>query len=618
MDVNVATQLHQGFGIFRYSETLEQCGFETPSKQICAIALFVTEALPQMRKRVPDGETAVIVWMENALQRWASKRGNGVVQCSPLLELQARVSGVVRWDLCRDFAELLNFRCGPEAYTRATWKLRNLGYTPGLLDATDITEQFVDVILPSAVRIFDPVRGSGREVAWLSTVFYRAALRSANSDRVRRNQLNALAECRPVSPSEPDISEEETRALLQLPQAMEKLDPDERVALELYFGFHGPEHTLSDISGILGSSGFRARSTIVRGLARLAVELQAYGHGLSPSEVQLMQLVFGDGIDLSVAARILNLQPNRARAIIGGIGEKFRSGLRLRTTTKLSDLAQNDLAPNNEESMASTAKVDGETLKKSHILERLQRLRGVPPFRVKDGNVEVELGQGRWYSYREVQDLAKKYATLLESSEAPLAWLSVPGKADQHQKPACVEDLGKHVWQTAGALFDLLQEENPAEFQPEHRDEQVYALYRVLSSVALTFKEELTQSMRRSGVKIFRVRLTQDKRDLGQWLQPPVIEIAPTGCSGEIDIGEAVTNACFLLDAFSGDAPSDVARVLCREIFKDTSFAFPGFIRNETSHPECVDFERLPPKLADQLEVLRRMADVRPELSVAR
>jgi DNA-directed RNA polymerase specialized sigma24 family protein len=247
-------------------------------------------------------------------------------------ELNQRTEGVLEWDSFGEFSELLNYCIGSKSYLAAEAKLRSRGFQSSLIDLLGITENFLLSALPKAVRSFDLMRGDGHESAWLTTVFYRYALRVLLADRVNRSHLEALTDSVPaeIPTTEPwhftvqdDIQEKIRSALAQLPLT-------QRTALRLYFGVDGPEKTLSEIGGTLGCSEYVARTAVVYGLALLGLMLGVQGP-INQQAADLLELTLLKGMPLLDAARVLNLSYAEARRVYAAVGRTFRRGLRERT-----------------------------------------------------------------------------------------------------------------------------------------------------------------------------------------------------------------------------------------------------------------------------------------------
>src|SRR5713226_7162173 len=155
--------LHRRFGIFRYSQALQEHGIVSPAQQIVLIGRFVEAGLGKLRvvPQLSDDES-LCSWMRDKLaELLPALRVDEIAE--PLSSVAIRTMPLIAWNMYRDFAELLNFRCGATAYARSAAKLRTRGFDVRLLDLYGVAEQFLMVRLPRAVQSFDPSRGRGRE-----------------------------------------------------------------------------------------------------------------------------------------------------------------------------------------------------------------------------------------------------------------------------------------------------------------------------------------------------------------------------------------------------------------------------------------------------------------------
>ena len=245
---------------------------------------------------------------------WSFRDGPSAIRAgSPFERVEGACVHCPRLDSSGDFAELLNYRCGAKAYASATAKLRSRGLQSTLVDVLGITEHFQLSVLPKAVKTFDLIKGQGHEEAWLTTVFYRHGLRSLLADRANRSHLEAFSEYsvieEPVAPAWTEIDTTE------IVSAVQQLPPIENAALRLYFGFDGPERTLAEIGAEIGHSEYKARSAIVRGLGRLAVQLGLQGV-FDQREAAILRLTLVDGASLANAAKVLGISYAEARGFM--------------------------------------------------------------------------------------------------------------------------------------------------------------------------------------------------------------------------------------------------------------------------------------------------------------
>ncbi len=333
-------RLHQHIGVFGYSAEFTRLGVVTASSQIRGIGAFLTHLATAADLPIVGGD-------QSPVSSWIGQRLSTVAcnlpSVSSLEELQSGVPPFLEWDGAGDFAELLNLLSGDRAYSSAAAKLRSRGFETSLIDLLGLTEQFQLVVLRNAVRSFDLRRGEGHEDAWLTTVFYRYALRSLLADRANRSYLSALDSRSALEiPSASDDSHwtEEQGALLL--SNLPRLPPLERTALQLYFGFDGPEKTLAEIGDVLQCSEFKARSAVIRGMAALTA-LTDSPAGLTAIERTLLQQTTVEGRSLAAVAKSLGLSYLEARDLYSRIGRRFGVGLRKRTVSRPQGAEKEDL-----------------------------------------------------------------------------------------------------------------------------------------------------------------------------------------------------------------------------------------------------------------------------------
>src|SRR6266498_3023323 len=327
------TLLHKKIGLFGYSREFGKYGIGSPYMQIVFIGRIISEQM-EKTQRLPllSDEAEIKKWLQNAVEKQANRESDKAPKWEPLDHLALRTARVVAWNPYRDFAELLNAYCGPRAYQNAANKLGRHGYEVSIDDLSELTQPFLKLSLERAVRSFDPMIGLGREAEWLTTVFYRFALKHVVSDRQNKLNLEELrsAEAESPSPLEELEAAAKESALSVLPEAMDQLPEEDRRALELYFGFHGRERTLAEIARELGTSQYLVRAKIVRSLGTLASKL-GIQRDLGDKEYALVQMLFGEGMDVKIAAKRLDISEREVRSILERINEKFNEGLRRRT-----------------------------------------------------------------------------------------------------------------------------------------------------------------------------------------------------------------------------------------------------------------------------------------------
>jgi len=485
------TILHKRFGVFRYSQVLEGLGITAPFSQIAAIGRVITWLSKAQSLPYIEEEPALVEWMTNAIG--AALQDNRALLIEPLHLLVLRSQKHVAWNTYGDFAELLNYRCGPTAYTQAGSRLRSHGFSVGVPEISALAGTFVLGCLPQAVRSFDPVRGAGHEHAWLQTVFYRFALRLLVADREQQWSLDLLAGPDPGPPSDSGHTKSggDVRMLERIPDLVEQLPTDSRTAIELYFGFHGREHALVELAQRLNCSEYIARTTLIDAIAEVAVRLGIKGP-LEANEYKILQCVVEKGMDVNATAKYCGIAPNRVRTLMTSVGRKFADGLRTRTRTPILD----SVRQRRIREMA-TRMVVFEELTDAEVLSALKDLRKTPELRKSSSDeFEAKLGSA-WIPVARVRALLLNDAGALKTLSglnAPLEWVVIPDhqleRADLNEDFLRTRELlrrsGERVWTNSTVLFERCCAEAPVgtvAFLPQKREETVESIYRTLIGI---------------------------------------------------------------------------------------------------------------------------------------
>jgi hypothetical protein len=248
----------------------------------------------------------------------------------PLADL--RLASEPQWDPHVAMAEIMVADCGADAIRSAKSRLDSSGVRLGYEELHDLSTVFVNSHLRGAVRSFDPVQGEGKEAAWLSTVFFRFALRHGLIARGLESNLDLAAEVRDSSP-EPDIQLElaaEQRSLELLPGALARLPSLQRDALRLYFGLEGREHAIKEVAAALRTNSYYARLAITSGLMGLASEMGAVGL-LSQGDLGLAKALFVEGRDASSVAVDLGVTRSELLKRTSTIAKQVSASLRHHT-----------------------------------------------------------------------------------------------------------------------------------------------------------------------------------------------------------------------------------------------------------------------------------------------
>jgi DNA-directed RNA polymerase specialized sigma24 family protein len=582
------TFLHRSFGIFRYSEELEKGGISTPSAQIVALGRFVQTVLGQRTDLPSPGEGhRAEEWMRNALaEALPDLRRSALLE--PLEYVTLRVHPVVAWNVYSDFAELLNLRSGPAAYASAAARLRGHNFVFGLAELSDLTSEFVLGRLPRAVRAFDPRRGAGHEVAWLANVFYRFALQTILADRVDRSHVEVLSDlirAQAASETPESLMEEDQKelALLALPAAMDRLKPQVRSALELYFGFRGSPSTMEEVGRALGVSAYQARSAVVHGMAELAATLGVRGL-LEPRELHLAQLTYAQGLNLEAAARRLQMTPHQALTLQKQFTGKLRSALRLRTHPAA---LRSKVKEQDKEKPMKT----GITLKPDEIIARLSKLKAAPELRPGPGGQVMAHLDADWVPVQSLLPVVSDPHVLkiLQEENVPLAWMAAGAAAEERpdlpadisQWRASMEAARQRTWQVAETLFYQCKDRADAEKLPFlQEDEYEVAVERIhlsLAGISQSLASEIPAQCRRKETAVLRIdRPGIEKREMvwAAWEGDPA--------EARFDLTDLAEHCAEL----HGGLPSGPARLfacaLVRELFEN-EITLPAFTRGQST-----------------------------------
>src|SRR5262249_14378254 len=136
-------------------------------------------------------------------------------------------------------------------------------------------------------------------------------------------------------------------------------------------------------------------------------------------EFALLQLLFGEGMELTCAARQLRITQKQAQRVAARIGSKFRQGLRLRTTMPV----ERPRRVSKEDTMARELVLNDE-----EIIVTLQHLRETPPLRFDHiGELRAMLA-ATWIPVSRLRHIAEQPEVFqaLQARHIPLDWLTVP------------------------------------------------------------------------------------------------------------------------------------------------------------------------------------------------
>lgn len=601
------TLLHKKIGLFGYSREFARRGIVSPYLQVFLIARIIAEHM-RRAQQLPSlsDEAEVKGWLENAVEEQISDEITQQAKVGSLDKLALTTVGVIAWNPHRDFAELLNAYCGPKAYDNVANKLNRQGYHVGIDDLSELTQPFLRLSLGRAVRSFDPEVGIGRETEWLTTVFYRFILKHVISDQQNKLSLEEIKAAEIASPSPMEELESESResALFFLPEALDRLPEQDRKALELYFGFHGRERTLNEIATELGTSQYLARAQIVQSLGVLASKL-GIERDLDQNEYSLLQMLFGEGMEIRVAAKKLEISEREVRSKLQRIKKKLNEGLRERTKKPWKYDAQTELS---EESTMSTEFM----LSDEQIISGLKQLIKTPELCPSENGLQARISN-RWVPVRRVQEVVfRRHAgegliPSLEEKGINLGWLITPDSmseradlpADYYERGEELQAIADRAWITAEVLYVRTLEkanEYKVSIPAEPKQEGVERVYRTLGGISQAIERELPRSLRRKGECYFRMERRRSGEVTGAWEG-----------GGEDQRFEMLREFKYRA-ALLGELPEEVAvlltEVMIEEIFEG-DMTLPSFRRLDQSTRETVWFKLLPRTIEASLDALK-------------
>jgi RNA polymerase sigma-70 factor (ECF subfamily) len=135
-----------------------------------------------------------------------------------------------------------------DAFARlaARWSPKLLAFAARTLGTTDVAHDVVQDTWESAARGLNRLDDPARFRAWLYAI---AARKCADVLRGKYRTRNIVEQAQAMAP-DPADAERESNARLDVAAAMQRLPPEQRVAVSLYFG---EEMSVADIAAITGA-----------------------------------------------------------------------------------------------------------------------------------------------------------------------------------------------------------------------------------------------------------------------------------------------------------------------------------------------------------------------------
>lgn len=332
--------LYAQSGLFAWASSLDKRGSFSPARKVFVIGK--TLGLDEARRTLTSApsaspETLIEAAIDHGAIRFAHQ------DLVPLAQL--RLPAEPTWDPHDALAELMVADCGARAIRSVRSRLTSSGLGMGYDELHDVSTAFVNAHLRAAVKAFDPVRGEGKESAWLSTVLYRYALQHALLSRRLESNFDTAFEVADTAGSieEQRASEIWDLALRKLPTAMERLPKAQQRAVALYFGLAGREHAMKEVADALDTNSYFARLAVTRGVVALAAGLGTEGL-LTQDELKLARVLLVDGDDADTAARKLGMSRAAVKLQMSNLADRVKTSLRQRTVLPKSSQSSGDPA----------------------------------------------------------------------------------------------------------------------------------------------------------------------------------------------------------------------------------------------------------------------------------
>jgi DNA-directed RNA polymerase specialized sigma24 family protein len=431
----------------------------------------------------------------------------------PLAEL--RLPSEPSWEPHDALAEIMVADCGAYAIRSVRSRLNSAGMALGYAELHDLATAFVNAHLRAAIRSFDPVRGEGKEGAWLGTVLYRFALRHALMARRIESSFDLAFEVPDPSPSPEKQLENEARerALKMLPAVLERLPETQRRAIALYFGLAGREHTIREVAEALDTNPYFARLAITSGVVSLAAGLGAEGL-LSQHDLRLAKALFVEGEDLNAAALRLGMSRSDMKRQMARVADSVRSSLRPRTVlpnttsrsgapdmTKASDLLATEISRDLiahrltiERRGKSAFVIVGGKLGKPVALDRARKLMRSRIDELVAAGVEID---------EEAARLFAPEGPRTDLSDEDAAWVALLQAAAQASLFG-VEAL-LQTWKTEAQKANLEIKLSDTELAERIRDS--------LATVTSALEQSMPRAARRSGTARLWIRFGESPED---------------------------------------------------------------------------------------------------------
>src|SRR5262249_52828239 len=327
----------------------------------------------------------------------------------------------------------------------------------------------------------------------------------------------------------------------------------------------------------LGCSEYLARTTVVRGLTRLLAWLGVHGP-FEEEEFNLIRLIFGEGMNLNAAAKRLGVTERHAKDITIQVRQKFREGLRPRTSVRL--MHQQDRIK--EEPMPVES-----ILEKQQIIAELMNLHHRPSLMPGSaGNLLVQLGSA-WVSVAHVRRVVFEEEVLKRLHERgnPVDWLATADSTlertdlpeDALSWAAELQNLSQRSWGVAEALYERVKEtaeERKIPFETDNKAEVVERIHRTLVGVSQAIESTLPRDLRRKGNATLCIESSDHQTTLAYWEE--------TQQQRRVNLTQLVIDQALLYGELLPETAEILAEVFAQDIFHGDS-TLPDFRHRKES-----------------------------------
>jgi predicted DNA-binding protein (UPF0251 family) len=309
-------------------------------------------------------------------------------------------------------------------------------------------------------------------------------------------------------------------------QAVNTLDETLAAPLRLYFGFGQPELGLRDIAKTLGTTDYRVRVLLVRGLAAVAASVNVQDL-LDRRELDVARVMFLEGLDEEAAAARLGLRRPQVKAAIASLQAKFGAVLRHRKTSLTQHEQDSVMA---REGTAVDVKAIVDQLKSGATIEWALTNHGS-----RSVTIRPRIPTGGTSMTYDVGELLKQLTHQpelwqeLEKADVDLGWLIAPPPTrervdrppDFEEWSEALDSVSRQAWGVATRLYTLWRDTLAMRGLADLRLGRVEAIQRVqdmLAGMIAGLERKLPRSGRRAGHAVLEI--TRESPSRCSWIEP--------------------------------------------------------------------------------------------------